>query len=256
MKNTFFSLVIVLALFSCKGEQKNTENSTSTTTEVSNSKTTNSSFDGKCIFNLREDLSKTISKEDILKITGRTAENLKVKLSQPFKDNRQYDAYRFDWSGETGRTINGPNGSSYPVEDHVHISGFSEMDNFTFKNAYLPKDDAAYDKLKENVGKAIDGKSDSDLANKNAEKLKEASGSKEEAKKTAEGFLDAAKKLNKGNKVVEGVGETAVWSEMNRTLSVNAGGTMFVISVDLDANQDKNIAYAKAIATKILEKCN
>ncbi len=237
MKKLTFFAGIALVLFSCNSGGKGSSESNS----ENGSETIRSKEDGKtydCLKAFEADYAKLLTKEEMNSVSPFDMEKAKKDLR-----SGSYGEHKYRWESDRApiettllnQTIKGPDYNTIGI---ANLSFYEDNSDLKSNRDYF---DRGYKTLSEQELKAIE----ENLAKQT-----------DEVKESGTGFMEARKKMQW--EFVDGIGSSA-WYKWNKDygieMAVLAGIAKFDIILKVSDNPEENLALAKKLAEKVLEKC-
>ncbi|MBX9449752.1 MAG: hypothetical protein KL787_08570 [Taibaiella sp.] len=248
--------VLCLTLCSCGHNDKKKQNGNGINIDAvtnSTSRDPNAKGDNKCLLDYQSKYDALVSEEDILLTTGFSKDVMETKYNKVLKNPENHEfVYKFE-NGRMGK-IPGIK-SEMAVPDLVAIRSIKPMSLTTFNQSYQAATDAQMQAANDALNDIADGNSGDADADEAMKKAKEQNISKDEIKKTGGALTDAFKEVSKGYRMVEGLGDAAVWNVVTHELHVLQNGVKFEIRTDISNDTEKNKSVAVKLAEIVLNKC-
>lgn len=197
-----------------------------------------------CLSNKFKSYEEMLTLDDIASIHQIDKNKVKVNSSGGLD---VYGSTYYNW--ESNRpAIPHPSNPAFVLPDNnsIGITNLNQYENFSTMDEIVSNFEFAYKEL-----------SDEDLKYINENVEKEMAGKSKEDKKNAESLMNARKE--QGYNKVEGLGNSAYWRFHNKNggnLVVLHHDESFKIDIKISDNPEENLNIAKALANKILLKCD
>jgi hypothetical protein len=244
MRNILFALALLSVLLVACSTGEGSEKQTSQEAVASSG----------CLLSYKENLDALLPLERASAVAGKPGGEAKQKYSRVMK-NPTYHSVQYTWTSERTKTVNALGGSiTVPANDIVTLHGLKEVKLDDFQKSHRPPTQEQLDASRQQIDKAIEGKSDNEKVNENLKKLDELKVSKETQKSTAGTLNSVFAEVAKSYSNVAGIGEAAAWNSFENRLYIYEGGVEFSLTVEVSADGEVNKNKAMALG-KMLVKC-
>lgn len=211
------------------------------------------SGDNKCLLDYQTRYDQLLAEEDIIAATGFSKDVMQTKYQKVMKNPEYHEVvYKFK-NKRIGKIPELDMEMELP--DVVAIRAIKPMSLAQFKGSYRAATDEEMELAKNEINKAVDGKSNNKEVDQAMDELNKKGIDKKTVKGTANIITDKIKEVSRGNREVEGLGDAANWNVVTNELTVVQNGVQFQILANLSNDPERNKSVALGLAKKVIEKC-